>query len=370
MRKSLGRGLGALLGENDDFLQEFEERSTQKEKPLPEPSKPNSEAKTLNTVAANTVAENSTTTISNKAYDTKTNTVIERSSISGRPDAVLDKISDWVASRPSTKVTESDSSTELAIDKIIANVNQPRKSFDEASMSELVNSIRLHGVITPIIVVPHGQQFMIIAGERRWRAARKAGMRTMPVIVRQYNEQQVKEISLIENLQREDLNPIDTAAAIKQLMVDYKYTQEEVANRIGKSRSLVANTLGLLTLAPKVMDLIATGRLSPGHAKILTAIEDKTHQLELAMRGADGKLSVRKFEELIKSSKNTVSGQSKGVLSIELKELIQSLQRVFATKVSAIGNDNRGRIYIDYYSRDDLDRIAELAEIFKSHITV
>ena len=351
MRKSLGKGLGALLGENDDFLQEFEERSS-----------PQTIQKSMPITPA---VQNERLVTEQHIKDTAT---VERGSISGRPDAVLDKISDWVASRPTTKVSDTDSSTELPIDKIVANVNQPRKSFDEASMSELVNSIRLHGVITPVIVVPHGDKFMLIAGERRWRAARKAGMRTMPVIVRQYNEQQVKEISLIENLQREDLNPIDTASAIRQLMDDYKYTQEEVANRIGKSRSLVANTLGLLTLTPKVMELVAGGRLSPGHAKILTAIGDKAHQLELAMRGVDGKLSVRKFEEIVRASKMPAAVQKNNIFSIEFKDLIQNLQRIFATKVSAMGNDNRGRIYIDYYSRDDLDRFVEISEAIKSQM--
>lgn len=251
--------------------------------------------------------------------------------------------------------------TEIALDKIDRNEEQPRKNFDEVAMTELVNSIRIHGVITPIILVEKGDRYMIIAGERRWRAARRAGLKTIPAIVRKYTKEQIREISLIENLQREDLNPIETANAIKQLMDECDYTQEQVAERIGKNRTVVTNTLGLLTLPQPVIDLIASGRLSAGHAKVLISLDDPDAQLALALKGADGKLSVRKFEELVKAYRNpkqkTVQEQS-----IELKDLVSRMQRAFATKVSVLGNDRKGRIYIDYYSRDDLDRIAELLE--------
>lgn len=299
VKKSLGRGLGALLSDSDDFLQSFEERETRE-------------------------------TGGNRGNDA--------------------------------------GQIEIPISDIVRNEDQPRKTFDEAAMSELVNSIRIHGVITPIIVVKKDSRYMIIAGERRWRAARKAGLSTIPAIVRNYSALQIKEIALIENLQREDLNPIETATAVKQLMQDYNYTQEAVAERIGKSRSAVANALGLLTLAGPVIDLVATGRLSPGHAKILTAIEDPKLQYELALKGADGKMSVRKFEQIVKDVKNpNASGpQSASELSLELKDLVFSMQRVFATKVSAIGSDKKGRIYIDYYSRDDLDRLVELIDLIKT----
>ena len=253
------------------------------------------------------------------------------------------------------------STTEIPLDKIDRNEEQPRKNFDEVAMSELVNSIRIHGVITPIILVEKGDRYMIIAGERRWRAARRAGLKAIPAIVRKYTKEQIREISLIENLQREDLNPIETANAIKQLMDECDYTQEQVAERIGKSRAVVTNTLGLLTLPQPVIDLIASGRLSAGHAKVLISLDDPDAQLALALKGADGKMSVRKFEELVKAYRNpkqkVVQEQS-----IELKDLVARMQRTFATKVSVLGNDRKGRIYIDYYSRDDLDRIADLLE--------
>ncbi len=249
---------------------------------------------------------------------------------------------------------------EVSLSLIDPNVNQPRKVFDEAAMLELANSIRMHGVISPIILVPTGERYMIIAGERRYRAAKKAGLMTVPAIVRNYTPQQVKEISLIENLQREDLNPIETANAIKQLMEEYKYTQEEVADRIGKSRPAIANTLRLLTLSQPVIDLVAQGLLSPGHARCLVVVGDAEAQLALAKTGIDKKVSVREFEKMVKAYLTPKAEKAKQEQSIELKDLIGRMQRTFATKVSALGNDRRGRIYIDYYTRDDLDRIVDL----------
>lgn len=256
----------------------------------------------------------------------------------------------------------SDSPSELSLSLIDPNINQPRKVFDDATLSELTNSIRVHGVISPIIVVPTGERYMIISGERRYRAAKKAGLLTIPAIVRNYTKKEIDEISLIENLQREDLNPIETAVAIKQLMTDYKYTQEEVADRIGKSRPAIANTLRLLSLTQPVIDLVASGRLSPGHARCLVVVEDPDAQLDLARSGMDNKVSVREFEKMVKNFLSPKPEKKKVEQSLELKDLISRMQRVFATKVTALGNDNRGRIYIDYYNRDDLDRIVEIVE--------
>jgi ParB family chromosome partitioning protein len=248
----------------------------------------------------------------------------------------------------------------LPITQIFPNVNQPRKVFDEVALNELANSIRIHGVISPIIVVKQDGGYMIIAGERRWRASKKAGLFTIPAIVREYTPKQVKEISLIENLQREDLNPIETAVAIKQLMNDYKYTQEEVADRIGKSRPAVANTLRLLSLSPYVIDLVSSGKLSAGHAKNLVVVNE-AGQKELADQCIKESLSVREFEKLVKTYLNPPKKKEvqKVEQSLELRDLVYRLEQVFATKVSAIGNDDKGRIYIDYYNRDDLDRIVE-----------
>ena len=257
--------------------------------------------------------------------------------------------------------------TEMDINKIFPNPNQPRKHFDEEALQELSNSIKIHGIIQPIVVnKDDDDKYMIIAGERRWRASRLAGLTSVPVVIKNYTEKQVKEVSLIENLQREDLNPIEAARAIKQLMEEYNFTQEAVAERIGKSRSNITNTLRLLALDPEVIKMVEEGKLSSGHARALVVVEDANQQIKLARNACDGKMSVRDLEKAVK---NTLNPEKKAVKvieqSLELKELISDMQRVFATKVSAIGNDNKGRIYIDYYSRDDLDRLSDMIELLK-----
>ena len=255
--------------------------------------------------------------------------------------------------------------SEIEIEKIKPNPNQPRKNFDTEALNELASSIKMHGIVQPIVVNDMGDgTYMIIAGERRWRAANICGLKTVPAVVRNYTDKQVKEISIIENLQREDLNPIEAAKAIKELMDEYGLTQEVVADRIGKSRSSIANTLRLLTLYPDVLKMVEDGKLSAGHARCLVVIEDKNQQIKLAQLTVNKNLSVRELEKAVKNLENP---QKRHIVmpeqSLELKELIIQMQKTFATKVSAIGNDNKGRIYIDYYTRDDLDRIAELLEL-------
>ena len=264
-----------------------------------------------------------------------------------------------------TNKTQSNGVMEVELGKIKPNPNQPRKNFDIDALNELAASIKVHGIIQPIVVnkEPDGS-YLIIAGERRWRAANICGLKTVPVIVKNYTEKQVKEISIIENLQREDLNPIEAARAIKELMEEYGLTQETVSERIGKSRSNIANTLRLLTLYPDVIKLVENGKLSAGHARCLVVVEDKNEQIRLAQNTISRNLSVRDLEKAVK---NLLNPKNKIIVkteqSLELKDLINQMQKTFATKVSAIGNDNKGRIYIDYYSRDDLDRIAELLEL-------
>ena len=254
---------------------------------------------------------------------------------------------------------------EIDITKVKPNPNQPRKNFDPDALNELASSIKVHGIVQPIVVNQESNgEYMIIAGERRWRAANICGLKTVPAVVKNYTEKQVKEISIIENLQREDLNPIEAARAIKQLMDEYGLTQEVVSERIGKSRSNIANTLRLLTLYPDVIDMVEVGKLSAGHARCLVVVEDQTEQIKLAQIAVSKNLSVRDLEKMVKNHMHpTNKVVVKQEQSLELKELINQMQKTFATKVSAIGNDNKGRIYIDYYTRDDLDRIAELLEL-------
>lgn len=253
----------------------------------------------------------------------------------------------------------------VEIEKVRPNPNQPRKNFDIDALNDLAASIKIHGIIQPIVVnKEENGQYLIIAGERRWRAANICGLKEIPVIVKNYTDKQVKEISIIENLQREDLNPIEAARAIKELMEEYGLTQETVAERIGKSRSNIANTLRLLSLYPDVIKLVETGKLTSGHARCLVVVEDQNDQIKIAQQAVSKNMSVRDLEKLIKNYTNPSKKVAiKQEQSLELKDLINQMQKTFATKVSAIGNDNKGRIYIDYYSRDDLDRIAELLEL-------
>lgn len=259
--------------------------------------------------------------------------------------------------------------TEIDISSIFANPNQPRKVFNETALRELADSIEKHGVIMPIIVNRSGDRYMIIAGERRFRASKIAGLSKVPVIIKNYNERQIKEISLIENLQREDLNPIEAANAMKSLMSDYGLSQEDLADRIGKSRPAIANTLRLLSLSPEVMKMVESGKLSAGHARALLPVP-QLDQIKFAETTVKDGLSVREIEKRVKEyflpPEERAKKKQRQELSAELKELIGDMQRVFGTKVNAIGNDNKGRIYIDYYTRDDLDRLGEILEYLKN----
>ncbi len=260
-------------------------------------------------------------------------------------------------------VTNEDAIVKIALSDIDPNYEQPRKNFDEDALNELADSIRLHGVIQPIVVVPVGKRFMIIAGERRFRASKIAGKADIPAVIRHYTQQQIKEISLIENLQREDLSPIEAARAIKVLMNEFNMTQEMAADRIGKSRSAVANTLRLLTLSEDVIKLIESGRLSAGHARTLVVVPQQS-QYKLALKGCDNQMTVREMEKMVREFLNPQKPAEKPVVqeSRELRDLVGNMQRAFATKVSALGNGNKGRIYIDYYTADDLDRICKMIE--------
>ena len=264
---------------------------------------------------------------------------------------------------------ERKNAEEMPLNKISANPNQPRKNFDEQALKELSDSIRKHGVIMPIVVNDNGDgSYMIIAGERRFRACKLAGKETIPVVIRKYSAREIKEISLIENLQREDLNPIEAATAMKQLMVDYKLTQDELAERIGKSRPAVANTLRLLNLCPEVIELVAEGKLSAGHARTIVPLPSEEQQ-NFARDAIRSQYSVRELEKKVRAYNvppeilEERKKKKRALASIELKQLVERMRFAFRTKVSLIGTDKKGRIYIDYYSRDDLDRIAEILDI-------
>ncbi len=260
---------------------------------------------------------------------------------------------------------------EVEIAKVKPNPNQPRKHFDEEALKELALSISNYGILQPLVVVANGEGYEIVAGERRYRSAIIAGLEKVPVIVRELAEKERREIALVENLQREDLNPIEEAEALYRLLNENKLTQEELAAALGKSRPAVANSLRLLTLCPFVQELVRDGELSVGHAKVLMTIKTTVAQEALAKEVIAKKLSVRELESrILEQLEGKVKKQPAAKIknySLELKELINDMQRVFSTKIKVTGNDNKGKIIIDYYSQDDLQRIYELLEILKEH---
>ncbi|MEG2456546.1 MAG: ParB/RepB/Spo0J family partition protein, partial [Clostridia bacterium] len=233
----------------------------------------------------------------------------------------------------------------------------------------LAASINIYGIIQPLLVLRSGNRYVIIAGERRFRAARLAGLTTVPCVVRELTKQEMREIALIENLQREDLNPIEAAEGIAELIKSTNMTQEEAAKRIGMNRPTVTNILRLLTLDKAVLDLVRTNRLSSSHARCLVVITDVEVQLYFANRASDNKMSVRELEtqvQLYLGRKLIPTGARKEKQSKELKEFVSDMKRVFGTKVKILGNDNKGRICIDYFTADDLQRIYELIDNLKN----
>ncbi len=275
-----------------------------------------------------------------------------------------------VAVEPS-EIVEGEKIYNIDIEEIIANPDQPRKHFGEEQQLELVESIKVHGIIQPLILVKSGDGYMIVAGERRYRAAKLAGLKAVPAVLKQLSGQQLREISLIENLQRENLNAIEEAEAIKELGTMYSLTQDELSHRIGKARSSVANIMRLLSLDSEVQDLVRKERLSAGHARALIGITDAKVQSEFAFEACDGQMTVRELEQKVRFylhpelAPKKMSEKTKANISLEMRNLVDDMKRIFSTKVKAVGNENKGRIYIDYFTNDDLQRIFELMEKLK-----
>lgn len=255
--------------------------------------------------------------------------------------------------------------TIVKITQVEPNREQPRKNFDEDALQELADSIKQFGLLQPILVQDRKTYYEIIAGERRWRAAKLAGLKEIPVIIRDYTEQEIVEISLIENIQREDLNPIEEAQAYKRLLTEFNMKQDEVAERVSKSRTAVTNSMRLLKLCDEVQQMIIDDMLSTGHARALITIEDPEQQYMIAQKIFDEKLSVRDVEKLVKDlnkpekqKKETVEDKS---LEIIYQDVEEKLKQSLGTKVeiSSKGNGS-GKIEIEFYNHDDLDRIIDL----------
>ena len=252
----------------------------------------------------------------------------------------------------------------LKINQVEPNREQPRKHFEEDALLELADSIKQYGVLQPLLVRKRKDYYEIIAGERRWRAAKLAGVKEVPVIIKEYTEQQAVEIALIENIQRKNLNPIEEAMAFKKLLTEFNLKQDEVAERVSKSRTAVTNSMRLLKLGEKVQQMIIDDMITTGHARALLAIDDEEQQYLLATKIFDEKLSVRETEKLIKSLKNPKK-QVKVVKTVEnafvYDDLAEKMKRVLGTKVSISPKGNgKGKIEIEYYSDDELERMFEM----------
>lgn len=252
---------------------------------------------------------------------------------------------------------------EIKLTEIEPNRSQPRKAFNEDALIELSDSIKQYGVIQPLVVQKKGEYYEIIAGERRWRAAKLAGIKKVPVIIKDYSEQEVVEIALIENIQREDLNPIEEAMAYKRLLTEYNLKQDQVAERVSKSRTAVTNSMRLLKLSDEVQQMVIEDLISSGHARALLAIEDKNLQLQIATKIMDEKLSVRETEKLVKSILKPKKVKEEEVVknSFVYEDIENKIKDIVGTKVKINHKNNgKGKIEIEYYSDTDLERLLDL----------
>ncbi|HON42670.1 MAG TPA: ParB/RepB/Spo0J family partition protein [Bacillota bacterium] len=263
-----------------------------------------------------------------------------------------------------SEVIDRPRAIEIPVDRLSPNPFQPRRSFTEEGLEQLAESIRQHGVLQPIVVRPSGDGYQLIAGERRWRAAQIAGLRRIPAVVRELDDPGMVQLALIENLQREDLNPIEEASAYRRLMDEFGMTQERLSSAVGRSRPAIANAVRLLNLPVEIQRAVEERRLSEGHARCLLAITDQGDQLKVAAEIIANGLNVRQAEELVKGIARNVSRETTRKRSSgedpDAVHLTQRLGQRLGTKVKLSGSVSKGRIEIEYYSAEDLDRILEI----------
>jgi ParB family chromosome partitioning protein len=250
---------------------------------------------------------------------------------------------------------------EIDVKNIKANEKQPRKTFCQESIEELAQSMKEHGVLQPLILRKIRDGYEIVAGERRWKAAVKAGINKIPAVIKNLTDAQAMEIALIENLQREDLNPLEEAFAYKKLLDEFKMTQEELSSRVGKSRSQIANTVRLLNLDEAILKMILENKLTAGHGRALLSVEDKKDRIQIANKIIENDLSVRQVEKLTKNKKveqqNTKKTREINPVFVEVTD---QLQKALGTKVRLKGSEKRGKIELEYYSTDELERLLEI----------
>jgi ParB family chromosome partitioning protein len=256
---------------------------------------------------------------------------------------------------------EQETINEVPIAEIVPREEQPRKVFDQESLKELSDSIREHGVLQPLLVRVKNQEYEIIAGERRWRAAQQAGLETLPVLIKDINDEEAAEYSLIENIQRDDLTVLEEAQAYRKMIDRFGYTQEKLASRVGKSRAHIANTIRILRLPAEILDYIEQGMISAGHARALLGLSNEQEQLKAGRDIIAGKMTVRETEKTVKNKK--AKSKKRAVKSVEISELENLLEKHLATRTKIITSGAGGKIEINYFNGDDLERLLELMGI-------
>ena len=251
---------------------------------------------------------------------------------------------------------------DLKINDVEPNSQQPRKVFDQEKLEALAESIRTHGVVQPIIVRKEEDRYILVAGERRWRASKLAGLKTIPVIVKDLSSKENMEIALIENLQREDLNPIEEAEAYQKLLNDHEMTQEDVAKVVGKSRAAIANSVRLLNLSSEIRNMLIDGRLTSGHARTLVTISDEDRREKLAAEIVEKSLNVREAEKLSskEEKKPSVKNKDKTTKTIYVQDMEERLQTLYGTKITLTGGKEKGKIVFEFFSMDEFERLIEL----------
>ena len=343
-KRGLGKGLGAFFGE--DVTREDNEKAETTRKSAGKTS-----LEKMN-------SENAEPDRGSEKKDTENKSAKEKSE-----PVIVEKLVEKIIEKPVEQ--------KLKISLIEPNGTQPRKKFDEETLKELAESIKTYGILQPLIVQKKDDHYEIIAGERRWRAAKLAGLQEVPVLIREYDKQRTMEIALIENVQRADLNPIEEAQAYQRLIQEFGLTQEEIATRVSKNRATITNSLRLLKLDPRVQQMLIEGQISSGHARALLGLENQESQYQAAMKVIQENLSVRDVEKLVKfmnrPDKEKPERQNGPDINLIYRQIEEKLKTIMGTKVVINRKDkNKGRIEIEYYSQEELERLIELMESMHS----
>lgn len=367
-RTGLGRGLGAFFGSDYDGLQTAENGVKEGNPENGRGSEPiENETEKVSLEELDMVLPGSKRTQKRESDKGKRGKTQTKSQVKAGNSSSVPSKKSLEKTEPVVKIVEIEKEKFVNISLVEPRVDQPRKVFDEEQLHELAESIANYGVLQPLIVKEKGDMFEIIAGERRWRAAKLAGIREVPVIVRDYTKQQTMEIALIENVQREDLNPIEEAKAYQMLIQEFGLKQEEVAERVSKNRATITNSMRLLKLDERVQEMLIQNRITGGHARALLPLEDGEVQYQIALKIEKGKLSVRETERLVKAltkpPKKKEETPEENSMEIFYRDLEEKLKERMGTKVIINKKDkNKGRIEIEYYSSAELERLVEMLQ--------